>query len=130
MTSMFPRILLIMSATPPPIKAEVVDSGTDKDTYKVGDRATVRIAVKNTGATDITSVEAHGTIEKEMLGAYIKLLSDRIHVPIYRIKPGATETYKQAYTIPNFPGKYRVAVTVMANGQPIGRFEKTIEVTR
>jgi uncharacterized membrane protein len=129
---MFHQISLILTAVPsgPAIKAEVVDSGTDKDAYKVGDKITVRISIKNTGNLDITKVEAKAGIEKEFLGNYVKVLSDHIQVPIYRITPGQTETYKQTATIPNFPGKYRINVKVIVNGQEIGDFQKAIEVTR
>jgi hypothetical protein len=125
-------ITLILAAAPPaaPVTAEIVDCGTDKEAYKVGDKATVRIAIKNTGGRDITNVEARAAIEKEFLGKYIKVLSDHIQVPIYTIKPGQTETYKQTSTIPNFPGRYRVSVKVVANGQEIGDFSRVIEVTR
>jgi uncharacterized membrane protein len=125
------QIFLILSAGPPhAAKAEIVDWGTDKDSYKVGDRATVRVAIKNTGDSDITKVEVHAGIEKDFLGNFVKLVSDRIMVPIYRIKPGETEQYKQTATIPNFPGKYRVTVKVIADGQDIGEFQKVIEVAR
>jgi len=125
------HVFLILSADPQQaIKAEIVDWGTDKDSYRVGDRATVRVAIKNTGDSDITKVEVHAGIEKEFLGNFVKLVSDRITVPIYRIKPGETEQYKQTATIPNFPGKYRVNVKVLANGQGIGGFQKVIEVDR
>jgi uncharacterized membrane protein len=129
---MFLHVPLILSAIPPgpAVKAEIVDSGTDKDAYKVGDRATVRISIKNTGDRDITKVEVRAAIEKEFLGNFVKVMSDHIQVPIYRIRPGETETYKQTATIPNFPGKYRVGARVIANGQEIGDFQKTIEVTR
>jgi hypothetical protein len=127
---MFHHISLILIAAGPGIKAEVVDSGTDKDSYKVGDKAIVRIAVKNTGDTDITTIEAFVAVEKQFLGNYVKLLSDHIQVPIYMIKPGQTEAYEQTYTIPNFPGKYRIVVHVMADGQEIGHIRKNIEVTR
>ena len=129
---MFRNIALILSAVPPvpSVKAEVVDYGADKDTYKVGDKATVRISIKNTGETDITKVEARTAIEKEFMGKYIKVISDHIQVPLYRIKPEETETYKQTATIPNFTGKYRISVKVIANGIDIGDFQKVIEVTR
>lgn len=129
---MFPHVSLILSSIPPGslVKAEIVDSGTDKDVYKVGDKATVRISIKNTGGSDITKVEVRAAIEKEFLGNFIKVLSDHVQVPIYRIRPGEAETYKQTATIPNFPGKYRVSARVIANGQEIGDFQKTIEVTR
>ncbi len=129
---MFHRSAFILSAVPPgpAVRAEVVDYGTDKDAYKVGDRATVRITIKNTGEADITKVEAHASIEKEFLGKYIKVVGDHIIVPINRIRPGETETYKQTSTIPNFPGKYRVGVKVLANGRDIGDFQKDLVVTR
>lgn len=129
---MLSRIFFILSAVSPSsaIKAEIVDWGTDKDSYKVGDRAAVRVAIKNTGDADITKVEVQAGIEKEFLGNFVKLISDRIMVPIYRIKPGETEQYKQTATVPNFPGKYRVNVKVLANGQDIGDFQKVIEVIR
>ena len=132
MTIMFDCISLILSAVPPgpAVKAEVVDYGTDKDAYKVGDQATVRISVKNTGNTDITKMEARASVEKDFLGKFIKVLSDHIQVPINRIRPGEVETYRQTATIPNFPGKYRVGVKVIANGVDIGDYQKVIEVTR
>ncbi len=129
---MFLHVLLILSAVPPgpAVKAEIVDSGADKDAYKVGEKATVRVSIKNTGDKDITKVEVRAAIEKEFLGNFVMVLSDHIQVPIYRIRPGETETYKQTATIPNFPGKYRVSVRILANGQEIGDFQKTIEVSR
>ncbi len=127
---MFHSILVLSAAPTDAIKAEVVDWGTDKDSYKVGDRATVRVTIKNTGDSDITKIEVKAGIEKEFLGNFVKLISDRITVPIYRIRPGGAEQYKQTATIPNFPGKYRVTVNVIANGQDIGEFQKVVEVAR
>lgn len=127
---MFQAIFILGAGSTQAAIAEIVDWGTDKDAYKVGDRATVRVVIKNTGDADITSVEVRAGIEKEFLGNFVKLISDRITVPIYRIKPGETEQYRQTATIPNFPGKYRVTVNVIANGQEIGEFQKVIEVTR
>jgi len=125
------HILLIPGAGPPQdVHAEITDWGTDKDSYRVGDRATVRVAIKNAGSQDITKVEVHAGIEKEFLGNFVKVASDRITVPIRRIRPGETELYKQTATIPNFPGKYRVNVKVLANGQGIGEYQKVIEVSR
>ncbi len=109
--------------------AEVTDWGTDKDTYRVGDRATVRIAITNTGTSDITKVEVQAGIEKEFLGNFAKLLGNCITVPIHRIRPGETELYRQTATVPNFPGKYRITAKVFANGHDIGEFRKVIEVT-
>jgi len=132
MKVMFPHTSLILSAIPPgpAIKAEIADYGTDKDEYKVGDQATMRISVKNTGESDITQVEVWAAIEKEFLGKYVKVVSDHLQIPIFRIRPGETETYKQTATIPNFPGKYRIGVRVLANGQDIGELQKVIEVMR
>ncbi len=122
--------ILALSAGPQGAKAEIVDWGTDKDSYKAGDRATVRIAIRNTGDTDITKVEVKAGIEKDFLGNFVKVVSDRITVPIHRIKPGETGQYKQTATIPDFPGKYRITVNVIAGGQDIGQLQKVIEVAR
>ena len=125
------HVFFILAAEPPQaVNAEIVDWGTDKDSYRVGERATVRVSIKNTGGPDITLVEVHAGIEKEFLGNFIKLVSDRIMVPIYLIRPGQTEEYRQTATIPNFPGRYRISVKVLANGEDIGEFQKVIEVAR
>ncbi len=125
------NVLLIPGAGPAQaVKAEIPDWGTDKDSYRVGDRATVRVAIKNTGSQDITKVEVQAGIEKEFLGNFVKVVSDRIAVPISRIRPGETELYRQTATIPDFPGRYRVNVKVLANGQGIGEYQKVIEVSR
>lgn len=110
--------------------AEIVDWGTDKDAYRVGDKATVRIAIKNIGGSDITTVEIQASIEKEFLGSFIKLLSDRIRLPVDRIAAGKIEEYKRTETIPNFPGRYRISVKVIADGEEVGEFQKTIAVAR
>ncbi len=126
------HIFLALSAVPPANAAiaEVVEWGSDKDEYKVGDTATVRIAIKNNGNSDINDILLQAAIEKEFLGAYIKLISQRIDVPIDKIKPGETEQFKQSAQIPNFPGKYRVTVTVLIDGHEIGNFQKVITVSR
>ena len=129
-TMMTPIHVFFIAGASQDIKAEIVDWGTDKDSYRVGDRATVRVAIKNTGNADITKVEVHAGIEKEFLGNFVKVVSDRITVPINRIRPGEVEQYRQTATIPNFPGKYRIDVKVLANGHEIGRHQKIIEVIR
>ncbi len=126
----FHVFLILGAGTQQAVKAEIADWGTDKDTYHVGDRATVRVAIKNSGDADITKIEAHASVEKEFLGNFVKVLSDRIAVPINRIKPGDTGQYRQTATIPDFPGKYRVSVKILANGQDIGEVRKVIEVIR
>ncbi len=125
-------IFLILSAVPTPKRAmaEIVDWGTDKDAYRIGDKATVRISIKNTGGSDIATVEVQASIEKEFLGSFIKLLSDRIYLPVDRIEPGKTEQYERTETIPNFPGRYRISVKVIADGLDVGEFQKTIAVAR
>ena len=132
MISMLPGIFLILNAVPPAntAKAEVVDWGSDKDEYKIGDTATVRIAIKNGGNTDVNDIQIHAAIEKEFLGAYIKLISQRLDAPIDRIKPGETGQFKRSAQIPDFPGKYRVNVTVLIDGNEIGKFQKVITVSR
>jgi hypothetical protein len=123
---------MILSSIPPaaPVKAEIVDWGTDRKTYKVGDTLTVRVAIKNTGTADITTVEVDMAIEKEFLGAYIKLIKDHIVLPIYSIKPGNLEKYEQKATIPDFPGRYRVGAKVIVDGQEIADLRQEIDITR
>ncbi len=132
MIYMLPDNFLIFSAVPPAntAKAEVVDWGSDKDEYKVGDTATVRIAIKNNGDSAVNDIQLQAGIEKEFLGAYIKLISQRLDVPIKGIKPGETEQFKQSTQIPNFPGKYRVTVTVLIDGNAIDKLQKIITVSR
>jgi hypothetical protein len=122
----------ILIAVPPPgsVKAEVVDWGSDKDEYMVGDTATARFEIKNIGASDIDKVELYGSIEKNFLGKFIRLIGDRITVPIGVIKPGGTERIEQSGKIPNFPGTYRINVKVIADGEEIGNFQKVIKVSR
>jgi uncharacterized membrane protein len=111
-------------------KAEVVDWGSYKDEYKVGDTATADIAIKNTGDKDIQIVELKGSIEMDFLGKFIRLIGDSLIIPINKIGPGQTERFSQSGKIPNFPGKYRITVKVLADGQVIGDFQKIITVTR
>jgi len=129
---MFYEISLILSATPPlrTLKAEVVDWGSNKDQYNVGDKATAWISIKNTGDSEINSVEVRGGIEKDFLGKFIKLISDRLTVPIYRIRPGDTERYQYSGQIPNFPGRYRVKVKVLVEGEEIADVQKDITIVR
>jgi uncharacterized membrane protein len=126
------QVFQILSAVPPPGTggAEVVDWGSYKDEYKVGETATARLAIKNTGDRDIDRVELQGSIEKEFLGKFIRLIGDRMAMPIGAIKPGQTETIEQSGKIPNFPGRYRISVKVIADGREIGSFQKTIAVSR
>jgi hypothetical protein len=127
----YPAFHILIAVPPPgPAKAEVVDWGSDKDEYKVGDTATARLSIKNTGGTDISNVQLYGSIEKEFLGKFIRLIGDSITAPIGVIKPGQTESIKQSGKIPNFPGRYRINVKVMADGEDIGNFQKVITVSR
>gem|GEM_PF-4066319 len=111
-------------------KAEVVDWGSYKDEYKVGDTATADIAIKNMGEKDIEIVELQGGIEKDFLGKFIRLIGDSLIIPINKIGPGQTERFSQSGKIPNFPGRYRITVKVLADGQVIGDFQKIITVKR
>lgn len=122
---------ILSSVSPPsPVKAEILDWGTDKTTYKVGDIATIRVTIKNTGIIDISTVEVDLAVEKEFTGAYIKLIKDHIVLPIDSIKPGRMEIYEQKATIPNFPGKYRIGAKVIADGREIADLRQDIEITR
>lgn len=126
------HFILILSAVPPvkTARAEVVDWGSDKDEYSVGDTATARLAIKNAGDTGITMIELYGSIEKEFLGKFIRLIGDRLMVPVNGIKPGQTEKIEQSGKIPNFPGRYRINVRVIVDGQEIGSFQKIINVKK
>jgi hypothetical protein len=119
------------AATPAPgAEAEVVDWGSDKDEYKVGETATVWVAIKNTGEKAIEKVEIRAGVEKEFLGSFVKLISDRLDVPIERIGPGETRRFAHSATTPNFPGKYRITVKVVVDGKDAGDYRKVIAIKR
>ena len=130
--TMFRIVFLALSIVPPQrtVRAEIVEWGSDKDVYKVGDDATAWIAIKNTGDTEINTVELQGGIEKEFLGRFIGLIGDRITVPIYKISPGQTERYRHSAKIPNFPGRYRIKIKVLVDGEEIADVHKEITIAR
>jgi hypothetical protein len=131
----------VVTATPAPAaggatSAEIVNYGTDSDTFKRGDRASGFITVKNTGNTSInditTSVSA--SVKLPVIGATDVGNKDYTFNNL-NIGPGETKRVEFTVDIPSeykgvsTAGDYDLHVTAKTGGRDIGSFTKSVKVT-
>jgi len=125
-------------ATPvgPVIKtSELVDYGTDKDTYNRGDTAVTYIVIKNTGTVPIDAATLNIKVEKyvSVIG-YVNVQSPSTTLTDLNIQPGNTSREEYKITIPtdyegvSTTGKYRFTIDVVVWGTQIGEFQKEVAV--
>ncbi len=117
------------------MNAEVVNYGTDKDTYNRGDTAKGFITLKNTGDADINDVTIGVSVARSVpvLGM-MTLGSQDIRLTGLNIKPGETKNADYSVAIPSdykglsTAGDYKVSGKVTVGGKDAGSFSKSIKV--
>lgn len=126
-------------AVPTPVqpvvkKAEFVDGGTDKDTYKRGETALAYIIIKNTGTVPIDEAKLHVSVAKFVTFTYVSFKSSDTLLTGLGVQPGETKKVEYSITIPedyqgiSTAGKYKITVDVYVWDTKIGAFEKEIEI--
>lgn len=116
--------------------AQIMDYGTNKNTYKGGETATGHITIKNTGSTTIKDISTTATVYRNLpLLGNTAVLTQDYPVANQNIKPGETKRVDFSVTIPaeyagmSTAGKYDLKVGVTADGQNIGSFTESVTVT-
>ncbi|MDI6896527.1 hypothetical protein [Methanocella conradii] len=126
-------------AVPTPVqpvvkRAEFVDGGTDKDTYRRGDTAIAYIIIKNTGTVPIDEAKLHVSVAKFLTVAYMSFKSSDTPLTGLGVQPGETKKVEYSIAIPDnykgipTAGKYKITVDVYVWDTKIGAFEKEIEI--
>jgi len=116
-------------------KAELVDWGTDKDTYNRGETAITYIIIKNTGTVPVNETRLDIKVERyvSVIG-YMNLQSTTTTLTGLNVQPGKTKNAEYAVTIPSdyqgipTAGKYRFTIDVYVWDTKIGNFQKEVEV--
>lgn len=119
----------------PSPNAQLVDYGTDKDTYKRGDTAATYIVIKNTGNVIINEATLNINVERYVsIIGYVSVQSPTTTLTDLNIKPGETKKAEYSITIPSdyegvsTAGKYRFTIDVIVWGKNIGQFQKEVTV--
>lgn len=140
-----PSVTVVPAATAQPTaavvpggttSAQMLNYGTDSDTFKRGERATGFITVKNTGGTVINDVttSVSADVKLPVIGATSVGAKDYTFNNL-NIKPGETKRIEFAVDIPSeykgvsTAGDYDLHVAVKAGGTDIGSFSKSVKVT-
>ncbi len=140
-----PSVTVVPAATAQPTaaavaggatSAQILNYGTDSDTFKRGERATGFITVKNTGGTVINDVttSVSADVKLPVIGATSVGTKDYTFNNL-NIKPGETKRIEFAVDIPSeykgvsTAGDYDLHVAVKAGGTDIGSFSKSVKVT-
>jgi hypothetical protein len=115
--------------------AQLVNYGTDKDTYKRGETANGYATIKNTGNSVIDTVTISAKVSRSMpLVGSLSVLSKDFKVTGLNIKPGETKKAQFAVNIPSTfsgfstAGSYDINGNVLVNGKQVGSFSKHIRV--
>ena len=115
--------------------AQLVNYGTDKDTYKRGETANGYATIKNTGSTVIDTVTISAKVSRSMpLVGSLSVLSKDFKVTGLNIKPGETKKVQFSVNIPSTfsgfstAGSYDIKGNVLVNGKQLGSFSKHIKV--
>jgi len=127
-------------AVPTPVQpvvkmAQLVDYGTDKDTYKPGDTAITYIVIKNSGTVPITEATLNIKVERyvSVIG-YVNVQNPTTTLTGLGIGPGETKRLEYSISIPgdyegvSTSGKYRFTIDVLVWGNQIGEFTKEVTV--
>ena len=118
------------------VAGKIVNYGTDKDTFKRGERATGFITVQNTGSTPINDITASVSASASLpvIGSTSVGSKDYTFNNL-NIKPGQTKRIEFTVDIPSeykgvsTAGDYDLHVTVRSGNTDIGSFSKSVKVT-
>ncbi|WP_424359348.1 hypothetical protein [Methanocella sp. MCL-LM] len=117
------------------MSAQLVNYGTDKDTFTRGEQATGFVTIKNTGSsvindvtTSVTASRAVPVVGQTTLGSKDYTFSN------LNINPGETKRVEFKADIPaeykgvSTAGDYTLQVTIRTGGTEIGSFSKTVKI--
>jgi hypothetical protein len=116
--------------------AKIVNYGTDKDTFKRGERATGFITIQNTGGMTINDITASVSAKAQLpvIGSTAVGSKDYTFNNL-NIKPGETKRVEFIVDIPSeykgvsTAGTYNLDVNVKTGSANIGSFSKSVKVT-
>ncbi|MCD1295861.1 hypothetical protein CUJ83_12730 [Methanocella sp. CWC-04] len=122
---------------------DIIEWGTNKDHYRVGDAVTAFIKIKNTGEKDIKDANAKVLVKRKTVFGEIKVHEGDYKVSDYikglRIKPGETKELifppgsMPQFLIPDVPlieGKYRFEIKITIDGNEMGKLERSILISK
>jgi hypothetical protein len=118
----------------PVTSAQLVDYGTNSDTFKAGDLATGYIVIKNTGNTVINDVDMTVTAARTLPFIGEVKQSQDVSVHDQNIQPGETKRIEYSILIPatysgiSTAGDYKITVVVKVAGVQIGSFTKQVKI--
>ena len=123
--------------------AQVLDWGTNKDEYKLGDTVSGFIKIKNTGDTLIRDMTFSVKVLRQTLLGEIEVHHSDYNaadfLQDFHIPSGMTKEFQfppegqPPFTIPNTPlarGKYRFIGRLTTGGKDVGKVEKTIRIVQ
>ncbi len=116
--------------------AKIVNYGTDKDTFKRGERATGFITIQNTGNAPINDITASVSAKAQLpvIGSTAVGSKDYTFNNL-NIQPGETKRVEFTVDIPSeykgvsTAGTYNLDVNVKTGSTNIGSFSKSVKVT-
>lgn len=115
--------------------AEILSYGTDKDTYRRGDKVTAFITIKNKGATTISNVDLNVSIAKSMsLLGYVNVYNTEYPLKDLQIQPGETKKIQASERMPedfhgiSTQGKYELKIKVHIGDKEIGNITMPITI--
>ena len=131
--TVMPAVAAIAGGAP---SAQIVNYGTDSDTFRRGERATGFITIRNTGRVVIDDVTASVSVRRSLpIVGSVSLGSADYTFRDQGIKPGESKRVEFSVDIPadymgvSTAGNYDMRVTVKAGGADIGSFSKSVKVT-
>lgn len=114
---------------------EIVDYGTDKDTYHRGDNVRAFIRIKNNGDATIENAIVKISVAKHIpLVGFMHVYSTDYPLNGLSIRPGETKMIEATEKIPtevagiSTKGKYEFKIKVMVDHEEIADFTKAITV--
>lgn len=115
--------------------AQLVNYGTDKDTFNRGEQATGFITIKNTGSTVINDVTTSVSASRELPVAGTATIGSKDYTfSGLNINPGETKRVEFKADIPaeykgvSTAGEYTLQVNVKTAGKEIGSFSKDVTI--
>lgn len=123
-------------AGPATTSAQILNYGTDRDTFNRGEKATGFITLKNTGNLVINDVITTVSVKKStpVIGA-MTLGSKDYTISGLNIQPGDSKRFEFSVDIPSeykgvsTAGDYDLQVIVKAGGKEVGSFTKAVKIT-
>lgn len=115
--------------------AEVLNYGTDKDTYRRGEKVTAFITIKNAGTAIIRSVHLNVSIARSVpLLGFVNVYSTEYPLKDLNIPPGESKKVEASERMPedfhgiSTQGKYELKIKVMIDDREIGSIAKAITI--